>query len=109
MDLFIYLSMHLKLYFGIVAVGTEQGHTYLLDMRLDDDMEEFDEWNPSKIELVNSDEEYIAACREKSRGKGTHIAIEVEGIRYKANNSFQYKVWPKKTVWPKIVLVQPNI
>ena len=37
---------------GCVAVGTQGGCVYLLDIRADDDKEEFNEFNPSTIKIV---------------------------------------------------------
>lgn len=71
------LSPPLKLLFGIVAIGTEQGHCYLLDLRLDDEGEEFDEWLTSPIEVVNPFSNEMAQLRNTARTNGTHIGIEI--------------------------------
>ena len=67
----------MKLLFGIAAVGTEQGHCYLVDLRLDDEEEEFDEWHASPIEVVNSLSHEMAQLRNSARTNGTHLAIEI--------------------------------
>lgn len=71
------LSQQLKLLFGIAAVGTEQGHCYLVDLRLDDEGEEFDEWHTSPIEVVNPLSHDMAQLRNIARTKGSHLAIEI--------------------------------
>ena len=70
-------SPQLKLLFGIVAIGTEQGHCYLLDLRLDDEGEEFDEWHTSPIEVVNPFSHEMAQLRNTARINGTHLGIEI--------------------------------
>ena len=73
-------SPQLKLLFGIVAIGTEQGHCYLVDLRLDDEGEEFDEWHTSPIEVVNPLSHDLAQLRNTARTNGTHIGIEIGGM-----------------------------
>lgn len=73
-------SPQLKLLFGIVAIGTEQGHCYLLDLRLDDEGEEFDEWLTSPIEVVNPFSHDMAQLRNTARTNGTHLGIEIGGM-----------------------------
>jgi len=63
--------------FGIVAIGTEQGHCYLVDLRLDDEGEEFDEWHTSSIEVVNPLSHEMAQLRNTARTNGTHLGIEI--------------------------------
>lgn len=70
-------SQQLKLFFGIAAVGTEQGHCYLVDLRLDDEGEEFDEWHASPVELVNPLSHDMPQLRNSARTNGTHLAIEI--------------------------------
>lgn len=71
------LSLQLKLLFGIAAVGTEQGHCYLIDLRLDDEAEEFDEWHMSPIDVVDTESHDMAQLRNAARRNGTHLAIEI--------------------------------
>ena len=77
----MFFSHHLKLFFGVVAVGTEQGHCYLVDMRIDDDVEEFDEWNCSHLEFLapESTVEDVADFRVEAKSGGAHIGIELGG------------------------------
>ena len=77
-------SPQLKLLFGIVAIGTEQGHCYLVDLRLDDEGEEFDEWHTSLIEVVNPLSHAMAQLRNTARTNGTHLGIEIGSmLKYK--------------------------
>ena len=63
--------------FGIAAIGTEQGHCYLVDLRLDDEGEEFDEWHTSRIEVVNPSSHEIAQLRNTARMNETHLGMEI--------------------------------
>ena len=77
MNYLLFYSAFLKLFFGIVAVGTEMGHTYLVDLRIDDEAEQFDEWNPSHIEFISEDN--VAMQRIAAQERGSHLAIELGG------------------------------
>lgn len=66
--------------FGTVAVGMDCGHVYLVDMRLDDDVEEFDEWSPSQLEIVDPENPNIPSLRSRSRDDGAHMAYELGGL-----------------------------
>ena len=77
--LFLIFSAFLKLFFGVIAIGTEQGHIYLVDMRTDDESEQSDEWKPSPIELVSCDKDTIAAQRLGAKKRGAHLAVELGG------------------------------
>ena len=66
--------------FGLIAVGTEYGHVYLVDMRLDDDLEEFDEWNPSHLQIIDPRNTNIAKLRKEAKSDGAHIAFELGGL-----------------------------
>ena len=64
----------------MVAIGTEQGHCYLVDMCLDDDVEEFEEWNSSHLEILDSKNpagDYVAEFRIEAKRNGAHIGIEL--------------------------------
>ncbi|RMX53817.1 hypothetical protein pdam_00000467 [Pocillopora damicornis] len=69
----------LRLLFGIAAVGTEQGHCYLVDLRLDDEDEQFDEWRTSPIEVVDPLACDLAQLRNTARTNESHLGIEVGG------------------------------
>ena len=73
-------SVQLHLMFGVIAVGMSCGHVYLVDLRLDDDVEEFDEWNPSHLEIVDADNPDIASLRSRARDDGAHMAFELGGM-----------------------------
>ncbi|XP_046849987.1 protein ELYS-like isoform X2 [Xenia sp. Carnegie-2017] len=73
------ISSSLCEFYGCVAVGARGGHVYLVDLRLDDDVEEFDEWNPSTLEIVDADDPDTEVHRISSRENGTHVAFELGG------------------------------
>ncbi|CAB3993861.1 ELYS-like, partial [Paramuricea clavata] len=73
------ISAQLRLMFGVAAVGMDCGHVYLVDLRLDDDVEEFDEWNPSHLQIVDLDNPNIALLRSRAREDGAHMAFELGG------------------------------
>lgn len=75
--------------FGIAAIGTEQGHCYLVDLRLDDEGEEFDEWHTSPIEVVNPLSHDMAQLRNTARTNGTHLGVEI-GSMLKYMYFYQY-------------------
>ena len=75
-------SAQLRLMFGVAAVGMDCGHVYLVDLRLDDDVEEFDEWNPSHLQIVDLDNPNIASLRSRAREDGAHMAFELGGMCY---------------------------
>lgn len=82
----LFCSAPLRLMFGLVAVGMDCGHVYLVDLRLDDDVEEFDEWNPSHLEVVDPDDPNFAALRSRAREDGGHIAFELGGLSFLATS-----------------------
>ncbi|PFX23473.1 Protein ELYS [Stylophora pistillata] len=73
------LSPQLRLLFGIAAVGTEQGHCYLVDLRLDDEDEQFDEWRTSPVEVIDPLACDLAQLRNTARTTETHLGIEMGG------------------------------
>lgn len=70
----------MRLLFGIAAVGTEQGHCYLVDLRLDDEDEQFDEWRTSPIEVVDPLACDLVQLRNTARTNESHLGIEVGGM-----------------------------
>ena len=66
--------------FGIVAVGTEGGHVYLVDLRTDDTTEEFTLSNPSPLlQMDPSLLSKVPAKRDKARASGKHAAVDLCG------------------------------
>lgn len=49
----------------------------MVDLRLDDEGEEFDEWHASPVELVNPSSHDMPQLRNSARTNGTHLAIEI--------------------------------
>ena len=86
----MFRSAPLRLMFGLVAVGMDCGHVYLVDLRLDDDVEEFDEWNQSHLEIVDPDDPNFASLRSRAREDGAHIAFELGGLSFLHHFVFLY-------------------
>ncbi|XP_032239652.1 protein ELYS isoform X2 [Nematostella vectensis] len=104
------LSSDLKLLFGILAIGTEHGHTYLVDLRSDDPVEIFDEENPSMLEYLGPNTVHLAGARDRARNNGTHLAIELGGLFHKSGK-FSYisedssvvKVFPSASTFVTVI------
>eukprot|EP00117_Sycon_ciliatum_P040691 scpid20526/ scgid29860/ Protein ELYS; Protein MEL-28; xELYS len=75
---------------GCVAVGTHGGLVYLLDLRVDDENEEFSEYQPSSIKVVkahtgqSAEQERYAAKSERK-----HLCVQL-GAADHARGSFKY-------------------
>ena len=67
------------MFFGVVAVATEGGHVYLMDMRMDDERGEFDEWNPSHMKVLQPGKPLTPEERVRTREQGGHLCIELGG------------------------------
>ena len=68
----------LKCMFGIIAVGTEDGHLYLIDMRADDDGEDISFTPPSSLLFIDSHNvENTAKMRDKARLYGQHCCVDL--------------------------------
>ena len=64
--------------FGVVAVGTEDGHIYLLDLRCDDLTEDFSTSRPSGILVIDPSEcDDVVALRPKARLTHKHCCIDL--------------------------------
>ena len=73
------LSDHLRCFFGIVAVGTEGGHIYLVDLRLDDCNDYSRSTEPRKIVVITPAMANTAELRRKASRAGEHLCLEVGG------------------------------
>ncbi|XP_038076650.1 protein ELYS-like [Patiria miniata] len=71
------LGEHLRLFFGIIAVGTEGGHTYLVDLRLDDS-ESCDEVTARGSKVISPRSTDIGTIREKAARKGEHLCLHLD-------------------------------
>ncbi|XP_077998282.1 protein ELYS-like [Glandiceps talaboti] len=72
------LSSQLHLFFGMVAVGTDQGYVYLIDLRLDEDGKLSDETYPSKLLLISSKTQGVEEKRIQAVRRGEHLALLVD-------------------------------
>ncbi|XP_070561837.1 protein ELYS-like [Ptychodera flava] len=85
------LCPHLQLFFGIVAVGTERGYVYLIDMRLDEVGELSDESSPSGIHLISARaSQDVAQNRLKAARRGEHLAMLLDETSHK-RSSFNFR------------------
>ncbi|XP_071946058.1 protein ELYS-like [Antedon mediterranea] len=81
------LSDHLRCFFGIVAVGTEGGHIYLVDMHLD---VEYDSLADSKkILVITPASAKTPELRRKVLRTGDHLCLELGGDHHK-NRAFNF-------------------
>ncbi|XP_033641982.1 protein ELYS-like isoform X2 [Asterias rubens] len=71
------LDDHLRLFFGIIAVGTEGGHTYLVDVRLDDS-ESCDEVTIRGSKVISPRSTDVGSIRVKAARKGEHLCLELD-------------------------------
>ena len=64
--------------FGIVAVGTEDGHVYLVDLKCDQNVEEYLLNEPASLLIIDpADTEDIIKTRENALGSHTHCCIDL--------------------------------
>lgn len=64
--------------FGTVAVGTENGHIFLIDLRLDDVVEQLSCSFESSLLVINLDEtENMATMREKARNNDLYCCLDL--------------------------------
>ena len=64
--------------FGMVAVGTEFGHLYIIDLRADDKDELFIISDPSELFMVEPSKiNQMASFRELSLEQGKHCCIDL--------------------------------
>ncbi|XP_076804145.1 uncharacterized protein LOC143448335 isoform X2 [Clavelina lepadiformis] len=68
-------AQNLRWFFGIVAVGTDGGHLFLIDLRLDDSMDEYS--HPSPIQTVPTVVRDVPQIRDKVHECNAHIAFEL--------------------------------
>ncbi|XP_033102998.1 protein ELYS-like isoform X2 [Anneissia japonica] len=83
------LSDHLRCFFGIIAVGTEGGHVYLVDLRLDDCDEYTHSTEPKNILVITPAMANTPELRRKSSRTGDHLCLEV-GDNFHQNRQYNY-------------------
>nr|CAB3220657.1 protein ELYS-like [Phallusia mammillata] len=81
-------AQNLRWLFGVVAVGTEGGHLYLLDLRLDDKIVTFEN-EPAKIEAIPTVVHDVPYIRDTVHKRSGHIAFELLDSCFE-NNDFHY-------------------
>lgn len=73
-----YLNRRLRYMFGIIVIGTVNGHIYFLDLCLDENFN-CDETIPN-ITIVLKQHEYSAQRREAAISRKQHIFLRLNGI-----------------------------
>ncbi|XP_062579828.1 protein ELYS-like isoform X2 [Saccostrea cucullata] len=80
------LSAHLRYFYGIVAVGTNGGIVYLIDMCLDDDVES-DEIKPNKLQVLSPRSRDTEQRRVQAMSRSQNLCMvldeEAQGNGYK--------------------------
>ena len=72
------LGEQLRLFFGVVAVGTEGGHTYLVDTRADEG-KSCDEVTARGSRVISPRLTDLGTVREKAASKGEHLCLHLDG------------------------------
>ena len=79
-----YLSEELLLFNGLVAVGTQEGHVFLIDLGLDEESKLCtDENNPCQpflTHLRGQNSEKVAQIRASAIKRGQHLCISVTQV-----------------------------
>lgn len=81
------LCQELRYMYGVVAVGTEKGNIYLLDLMFDD-LSYSDELDPSKITFITSQTPNIPNKREDASLHNRHLALHLNGISLDHSNIY---------------------
>lgn len=63
-------------FFGMAAIGTEKGHLYLLDLRVDEN-DVSDEEHVRQAKIVTLETQYIENLRLRASHKGEHLCLEL--------------------------------
>eukprot|EP00058_Branchiostoma_floridae_P005607 XP_002591095.1 hypothetical protein BRAFLDRAFT_108704 [Branchiostoma floridae] len=87
-----------KFFFGIVAVGTVGGHTYLVDMATDHE-EESDEVNLNHLEVITMETRDLASKRENALHRGKLFCLDIT-VLHGPDLSVAVFVWESATVDP---------
>jgi hypothetical protein len=75
-----FLAEEWLLFHGLIAVGSQEGHVYLIDMATDEDCQELasDEASPSEpyfTDLASGDTEKLATIRSSATYRGQHVCV----------------------------------
>ena len=73
------LNDALQCFTGVLAVGTESGRVFLIDLRLDDEQEVFTERLPSPLKVARELDDMMQQ-RVNAEESGRHLCIELGGI-----------------------------
>ncbi|GFR79793.1 protein ELYS-like, partial [Elysia marginata] len=101
------ISKHLQFFSGLLAVGTEGGCVYLVDLCLDDlDMTSASEATPKKLHVITARIVDPVEKKEQARTYDNHLALllddqchKFEEFYYRRQDDTVQKVFDKDTVW----------
>ncbi|XP_035684166.1 protein ELYS-like, partial [Branchiostoma floridae] len=85
-----------KFFFGIVAVGTVGGHTYLVDMATDHE-EESDEVNLNHLEVITMETRDLASKRENALHRGKLFCLDITADCHR-RGTFYYRTPDGKNI-----------
>lgn len=85
------LSDELRRFFGIVAVGTRGGRVYLLDMKLDEEVEFWDAPRANHAQVIAPGVEEVGERRRKAAEKGEHLCLDLNGDAFNYYSFNYYK------------------
>lgn len=78
-----YLCEELLLMSGLIAVGTQEGHVYLVDCSIDDDLEVSDESSPCQpcFTTLAGGAQKVAQQRTKAMQRGQHLCVPLHELK----------------------------
>ena len=83
-------------FYGILAVGTQEGHIYLVDLALDDDTEEnkdqhvSTESHPASLHFIRNSGGNIAEMRQSVMRRGQHLSLSLNDRCFRSTKAFQH-------------------
>ncbi|XP_013406117.1 protein ELYS-like [Lingula anatina] len=83
------LSEHLRCFCGVVAVGTQYGHLYLIDMCLDDAHDDSDELLPHALHVFTTKARDVMRRRDDALTRGEILALHLNN-NAQVRGTFQY-------------------
>ncbi|XP_013391825.1 protein ELYS-like [Lingula anatina] len=83
------LSEHLRCFCGVVAIGTQYGHLYLIDMCLDDSHDDSDELLPHALHVFTTKARDVMRRRDDALTRGKILALHLNN-NAQVRGTFQY-------------------
>ncbi|XP_067658686.1 protein ELYS-like [Haliotis asinina] len=72
------ISEQMRCFYGIVAVGTQGGYVYLIDMNLDDEEETSDEVSPSSLFFITPRCRNVKDTRKEALSRSQHLCLVLD-------------------------------